>query len=51
MALLNLKQEKMIEEALSDEALALIDHIGKILAEEYVRLLKLESQENESEEK
>lgn len=32
---------------LSDEALALIDHIGQILAEEYVKLLKLEPQENE----
>lgn len=35
---------------LSDEALALIDHIGQILAEEYVRLLKEDREENRKEE-
>lgn len=34
----------------SDEALALIDHIGQILAEEYVKLLKEAPDENQKEE-
>lgn len=43
-------KEDLVEGELSEEALALIDHIGQILAEEYVKLLKLEPQEKESQE-
>jgi len=48
MAVPKLKEESNddIEVELSKEALAIIDHIGRILAEEYVRLLK-ESPKNE----
>lgn len=42
--------ENNFEEALSEEALALIDHIGQILAEEYVKLLKENPEENHKEE-
>lgn len=43
-------KEDLVEGELSDEALAIIDHIGQILAEEYVKLLKLEPEEKESQE-
>jgi hypothetical protein len=43
-------KEELVESELSDEALALIDHIGQIIAEEYVKLLKSETQEKESQE-
>lgn len=38
------------DELLSDEAIAIIEHIGQILAEEYVQLLKLEKANTKSEE-
>lgn len=42
--------EESTEDQLSDEALALIEHIGQILAKEYVQLLKLEEPKLEKEE-
>lgn len=51
MGLRHLKEQRGREEfALSEQALALIDHIGQILAEEYVKLLKENSEENLKEE-
>lgn len=38
------------DELLSDEAIAIIEHIGQILAEEYVQLLKLEKTKTQTEE-
>lgn len=43
---LNLLPE-ISDEVLSDEALALIEHIGQILAEEYVQLTKEEKKKSD----
>lgn len=50
MGQLRLENERLLEPELSDEALALIDHIGRILAEEYVRLLKFDPQTKDPQE-
>lgn len=46
MSRLREKVTEQVDDFLSNEALALIEHIGKILAEEYVQLLK-ESESNQ----
>lgn len=39
-------EDNSIEEELTPEVLELIDHIGAILAEEYVQLLKEDKEKN-----
>ena len=48
LAQLKIDQEEE-NESLSPEAFAIIEHIGKILAEEYVQLLKQSETENAEE--
>ncbi|MEZ4752948.1 MAG: hypothetical protein R3A13_01395 [Bdellovibrionota bacterium] len=48
MGLAKLKQDQYESDDLSEEALAIIDHIGQILAQEFVELMKSEEKEDES---